>query len=108
MIRYEVCRPDEASRQAAMRRWDSAAKPLRSLGAFEPMVAQLAAIRQTPDVRVGKSCVRVFCADNGVGSEGADAVLLFPMLDAALAVYQGTHTFGSLGMDAYTEQEGTK
>lgn len=70
MIRYEVRRPDEAARQAAMRRWDSVAKPLHSLGAFEPMVAQLAAIQQTPDVRADQRCVLVFCADNGVVDEG--------------------------------------
>jgi len=36
--------------------------------------------------------------------EGTGAVCLFPLLDAALAVYNGTHTFNTLGMDAYKAQ----
>ena len=44
-------------------------------------------------------------ADLALG-EGTGAVTLFPLLDMAYAVYTGTHTFGSLGMDAYTAQGG--
>ena len=46
-------------------------------------------------------------ADMALG-EGAGAVALFPMLDRALCVYRGTHTFDALGIGAYTRQEGTK
>lgn len=70
MIQYEVRRPDEAVRTAALRRWDAVAKPLHSLGMFEPMTAKLAAIQGTDDVRLDKRCVLVFCADNGVVAEG--------------------------------------
>jgi len=45
------------------------------------------------------------CADLALG-EGTGAVTLFPLLDMAYSVYAGTHTFGSLGMDAYTDQGG--
>ncbi len=38
--------------------------------------------------------------------EGTGAVMLFPLLDMALQVYQGTHTFCELGMEAYTPQGG--
>lgn len=38
--------------------------------------------------------------------EGTGAVALLPLLDMALRVYHGTHTFDDLGMDAYTPQEG--
>ena len=37
--------------------------------------------------------------------EGTGAVMLFPLLDMAHRVYCGNHTFGDLGMDAYTPQE---
>ncbi len=37
--------------------------------------------------------------------EGTGAVLLIPMLDMALRVYNGTHTFENLGMEAYAPQE---
>lgn len=44
-------------------------------------------------------------ADMALG-EGTGAVLLFPLLDMALRVYNGTHTFDDLGMEAYTPQGG--
>ena len=39
--------------------------------------------------------------------EGTGAVALLPLLDMALAVYAGSHTFDALGMAPYTEQGGT-
>lgn len=49
----------------------------------------------------------VIHADMALG-EGTGAVMLFPMLDMAARVYQGTHTFDDLGMEAYTPQGGVK
>lgn len=46
-------------------------------------------------------------ADMALG-EGTGAVAVIPLLDMALRVYHGTHTFDDLGMDAYTPQEGSK
>ena len=43
-------------------------------------------------------------ADMALG-EGTGAVALLPLLDMALNVYHGTHTFDDLGMEAYTPQE---
>ena len=40
--------------------------------------------------------------------EGTGAVALIRMLDMALKVYRGPHTFDELGMEAYTPQEETK
>ena len=37
--------------------------------------------------------------------EGTGGVLLLPLLDMALRVYHGPHTFEGLGMEAYTPQE---
>ena len=39
--------------------------------------------------------------------EGTGAVTLFPLMDMALAVYAGPHTFDSMGMQAYAPQGGT-
>ena len=61
---------DESARQAALRRWDAVAKPLRSLGAFEPMIAQIAAIQGTADVQLSPRCVLTFCGDHGVVAQG--------------------------------------
>ena len=38
--------------------------------------------------------------------EGTGGILLLPMLDMALRVYHGTHTFEALGMEAYVPQSG--
>ena len=46
-------------------------------------------------------------ADMALG-EGTGAVALIPMLDMALKVYHGPHTFDDLGMEAYTPQEENK
>ena len=46
-------------------------------------------------------------ADMALG-EGTGAVALLPLLDMALRVYHGPHTFDELGMDAYRPQEGRK
>lgn len=46
-------------------------------------------------------------ADMALG-EGTGAVAVIPLLDMALRVYHGTHTFDDLGMEAYTPQEGSK
>ncbi len=47
----------------------------------------------------------VIHADMALG-EGTGGVLLLPLLDMALRVYYGPHTFEGLGMKAYTPQEG--
>lgn len=43
-------------------------------------------------------------ADLALG-EGTGAVALLPLLDMALAVLNGEHSFASIGMEAYTEQK---
>ena len=55
--------------QARMR-WDAVAKPLRSLGRLEDLIAQIADIQGTPDVRIDKRCALIFCGDHGVVREG--------------------------------------
>ncbi|MBQ2952751.1 MAG: nicotinate-nucleotide--dimethylbenzimidazole phosphoribosyltransferase [Clostridia bacterium] len=58
------------AREQAQYRWDHVAKPLHSLGRLEDMIVQIADIQQTADVRIGKRCALVFCADHGVVAEG--------------------------------------
>lgn len=61
---------DESAYLAALRRWDAVAKPLRSLGAFEEMIARIATIQGTADVRLSPRCVLTFCGDHGVVAQG--------------------------------------
>ena len=46
----------------------------------------------------------VLHADMALG-EATGAVMLFPLLDMALSLYHGSHSFESLGMEAYTPFE---
>ena len=61
---------DEAAAAAAKRNWDAIAKPLGSLGLLEDVVARIAGLTGSADVRLGKKAVLLFCADNGVVEEG--------------------------------------
>ena len=70
MLDYKVNRPDEAAVYASRERWDAVAKPLHSLGRLEDMIAQVAGIQGTADVRLTPRCALVFCADHGVVAEG--------------------------------------
>ncbi len=62
--------PDEEARSECRRRWDGIAKPIGGLGIFEDLTAQIAAIERTPDVRIDRRVLAVFCADNGIVDEG--------------------------------------
>ena len=67
-MQFSVKQYDEEARARAYKRWDSIAKPLKGMGLFEDMVAQ---IEGMPEAHVGgKRCVLTFCADNGVVAEG--------------------------------------
>ena len=46
----------------------------------------------------------VICAQTALG-EGTGGILLLPLLDMALKVYNGPHTFEALKMEAYSPQE---
>jgi nicotinate-nucleotide--dimethylbenzimidazole phosphoribosyltransferase len=52
------------------KKWDTIAKPLNSLGALEETVSKLAGIAGTTKVDIGKRCVTIMCADNGVVKQG--------------------------------------
>lgn len=70
MKKWETHILDTTAQAQARDRWNSIAKPLRSLGIFEDMVVQIAGIQETPDVRLDRRCALIFCADHGVVSEG--------------------------------------
>ena len=62
--------PDRAAEREAWKRWDSVAKPLRSLGVLEEAIASAAGIFGTWQVDFGKKAVVILCADNGIVEEG--------------------------------------
>ena len=61
---------DQAAMDAAWQRWDSIAKPLRSLGLLEEAVVRIAGMTGAPAVKLGRRAVIAMCADNGVVAQG--------------------------------------
>lgn len=55
---------------ACIDRFDMVAKPIGSLGQMEILLARIAAVYANANINIEKKCVLVFCADNGVVSEG--------------------------------------
>lgn len=54
---------------ACEKRWDSIAKPLKSLGKLERDLIQIAGIQRTSRIHLDKKALIVMCADNGVVEE---------------------------------------
>lgn len=63
-----ICPADTKAAEAAQRRWDAIAKPLRGMGQMEDAISKIAGVSGTVDL--GRKCVAVMCADNGVVAEG--------------------------------------
>ena len=61
---------DPRAAAACQARWDLVAKPLGSLGKLEELLCCIAAITGSAEIELGKKCVLVFCADNGVLAQG--------------------------------------
>lgn len=59
----------ETMRQSTTR-FDSIAKPLKSLGKLEDAVIRIAGITNTQQVEIAKKALIIMCADNGVVEEG--------------------------------------
>lgn len=51
-------------------KWNQIAKPLYSLGKFEPCLNKIAAIKKTTEFSLSKRAILVMCADNGIVEEG--------------------------------------
>lgn len=61
---------DKTSMAVCEKRWDSIAKPLKSLGKIETNLIQIAGIQRSSAIRLKKKALVVMCADNGVVAEG--------------------------------------
>lgn len=65
--------PDAAAMDAALSRQASLAKPPGSLGGLEDISVRMAGITGNLFNEINRSCVAVFCADNGVAEEGVSS-----------------------------------
>ena len=61
---------DGSFEKKAFGRWQSLAKPLGGLGAFEEIVCRLASVQETSFPTVARRALAIFCADNGIVEEG--------------------------------------
>lgn len=61
---------DQAAMKQAEQRWDSVAKPLKSLGLLEEALIRIAGITGSSRISLEKKAVTIFCGDNGVVEEG--------------------------------------
>ncbi|MEG1946389.1 MAG: nicotinate-nucleotide--dimethylbenzimidazole phosphoribosyltransferase [Lachnospiraceae bacterium] len=61
---------DKNAMTVCEKRWDSIAKPLKSLGKIETNMIQIAGIQRTAAVHIEKRALLIMCADNGVVEEG--------------------------------------
>lgn len=91
---------DPAARAAALRWWDSLAKPLGSLGALEAAVTKIAALRGDPDVHLDRRVLFVICADNGVVCQGVSQSDERVTRAVTTALGQGTSTVNYLAAQA--------
>lgn len=69
-IKSRIEPADQASIQAAKKRWLSVAKPLFSLGKLEDAVIRMAGIKRSAMFELRKKGLVIMCADNGVVAEG--------------------------------------
>ncbi len=61
---------DKTACLACEKRWDSIAKPLKSLGKLEEALIQIAGIQRSSQIHLQKKALVILCADNGVVAEG--------------------------------------
>ena len=74
-VQLEQIKPlHQPSMDMAVRRWNSIAKPLNSLGLLEKAITQIAGITGNHHIDISKRCAVILCADNGVVAEGISQV----------------------------------
>lgn len=66
----KIEKTDKEAYKKAYDHWLAIAKPLFSLGKFESMISQIAAIKGRFDFKLDKKALIIMCSDNGVVEEG--------------------------------------
>lgn len=69
-ILEQITPADKKAYDVCIARFDNIAKPIGSLGKLETLLATAAGASGNPVPDLGKKCVLVFCADNGVLAQG--------------------------------------
>ena len=69
-ILEQITSADKSAYDGCIAAFDNIAKPIGSLGKLETLLATAAGASGKPIPDLGKKCVLVFCADNGVLAQG--------------------------------------
>lgn len=91
------------AKEQAQVRWDHVAKPLNSLGKLEKLIVMIAGVQNTPDVRINKRCVLVFCGDHGVVAEGVSQSGSEVTALVAKSIAEGTANINLMAGASYTD-----
>lgn len=91
------------AKEQAQARWDHVAKPLNSLGKLEKLIVMIAGVQNTPDVRINKRCVLVFCGDHGVVAEGVSQSGSEVTALVAKSIAEGTANINLMAGASYTD-----
>lgn len=95
LLSIRIDEPDTDIYRRTKEAFDSLAKPLDGLGAFEEMICQIASIqRATPDIS-NKSLI-IMCADNGVVAEGVTQTDSAVTASVARLMAEGKSTVGAM------------
>ena len=106
--------PDQAAADLARQRWDSGAKPVKSLGALERDLVRIAGVQGTPRITIGNKAIVVMCADNGIVEEGVTqtgqevtAIVAEHMGDGTSCVCRMAAVAGAGGCSRHPADEGS-
>lgn len=101
---------DECARAEARARWDALAKPIDGLGRFERIIADIAGMTGSSDIRPGRHAVVIMCSDHGITAEGVSQTDSAVTAVVAEAIAAGTSTVNMMakaaGADVYAVDMG--
>ncbi|HAF26025.1 MAG TPA: nicotinate-nucleotide--dimethylbenzimidazole phosphoribosyltransferase [Lachnospiraceae bacterium] len=70
LLEIKIEEPDEGTRKAVKKRFDSVCKPIDGLGDIEDIIADIGAAKKNTDFSLNDKALIIVCADNGVIKEG--------------------------------------
>ncbi len=65
-----ITETDKNAEHIAVMRWNSIAKPLRSLGRFEDMISSIAGMKGSAEISLSRCTAVIMCGDHGVVARG--------------------------------------
>ncbi len=89
--------PDLETYKKIKNNWDHLSKPIDGFGDFEGTIARIGAIQKNSEPSLSSRCAVIFCADNGIVSEGVSQTGKEVTFQVAVMLGQGTSSASTLG-----------